>query len=60
MAAAFESLALGWLEDSVPYEHGPAETAAVRRDAPMPIAAGERLIGAGAFTPFMEAGAADF
>ena len=60
VAAALEPLALGWLEDPVPYEHGPGETAAVRRGAPMPIATGERLIGAGAFTPFIEAGAADF
>lgn len=63
VARALDPLNLGWLEDPVPYEHGPggvADTAAVRRAATMPIATGERLIGAAAFEPFLEAEAADY
>ena len=60
MSRALEPLDLGWLEDPVPYEHGPDETVAVRLGAPMPIATGERLIGAAAFTPFLDSGAADY
>lgn len=60
VARALEPLDLGWFEDPVPYEHGPDETVAVRRGAPMPIATGERLIGAAAFAPFLDAGAADY
>jgi galactonate dehydratase len=49
-----------WMEDPVPYEDGPDGVHAVRRSAPLPIATGERLIGAAAFAPFLDAGAADF
>jgi galactonate dehydratase len=60
VAGALEPLALGWLEDPVPHDDGPADMAAVRRAAPMPVATGERLIGAAAFDPFLAAGAADY
>jgi galactonate dehydratase len=60
VARALAELEVGWMEDPVPYEDGPAAVLAVRRAAPLPIATGERLIGAAAFVPFLEAGAADF
>jgi galactonate dehydratase len=60
IAAALAELDVGWLEDPVPYEDGPEDVLAVRRAAPLPIATGERLIGAAAFVPFLEAGAADY
>jgi len=60
VARALAELHVGWQEDPVPYEDGPEDTLAVRRAAPLPIATGERLIGAAAFVPFLEAGAADF
>ena len=58
--SALAALGVGWMEDPVPYEDGPDGILAVRRAAPLPIATGERLIGASAFVPFLEAGAADF
>jgi galactonate dehydratase len=60
VARALADLGAGWMEDAVPYEDGPADMLSVRRGAPLPIATGERLIGAAAFAPFLEAGAADF
>jgi galactonate dehydratase len=60
VARALADLGAGWMEDPVPYEDGPDDTLAVRRAAPLPIATGERLIGASAFVPFLEAGAADY
>ncbi|MFN8634074.1 MAG: mandelate racemase/muconate lactonizing enzyme family protein [Chloroflexota bacterium] len=60
VATVLAELGAGWMEDPVPYEDGPAGVLAVRRAAPLPIATGERLIGADAFVPFLEAGAADF
>jgi galactonate dehydratase len=60
VARALDALGVGWLEDPVPYEDGPEGMLAVRREAPLPIATGERLIGAATFVPFLEAGAADF
>jgi galactonate dehydratase len=60
VAAALASLQVGWIEDPVPYEDGPEDTLAVRRKAPLPVATGERLIGAAAFEPFLAAGAAEF
>jgi galactonate dehydratase len=60
VARALDALGVGWMEDPVPYEDDPAGILAVRRGAPLPIATGERLIGAAAFVPFLEAGAADF
>jgi galactonate dehydratase len=60
VADVLAGLAVGWIEDPVPYEDGPAETLAVRRAAPLPVATGERLISAAAFDPFLAAGAADY
>ena len=60
VARALEPLNLGWFEDPVPYEHGPDETAAVRRAVAQPVATGERLIGAATFGPFLAADAADY
>ncbi len=60
VARALAPLDVGWLEDPVPYEDGPADVSAVRRSAALPIATGERLIGAAAFEPFLAAGAADY
>jgi galactonate dehydratase len=60
VASALADLNVGWLEDPVPYEDGPADTLAVRRAAPLPVATGERLISAAAFGPFLAAGAADY
>ncbi|MDP6606363.1 MAG: mandelate racemase/muconate lactonizing enzyme family protein [Dehalococcoidia bacterium] len=60
VADALGRLDVGWLEDPVPYEDGPADVAAVRRSASLPIATGERLIGAVAFDPFLAADAADY
>jgi galactonate dehydratase len=60
VASVLASLGVGWQEDPVPYEDGPEDTLAVRRAAPLPIATGERLIGASAFGPFLAAGAADY
>ncbi|MCC6180162.1 MAG: mandelate racemase/muconate lactonizing enzyme family protein [Chloroflexi bacterium] len=60
VARELANLGVGWFEDPVPYEDGPAATLAVRRGAPLPIATGERLIGAAAFEPFLAAGAAEF
>jgi galactonate dehydratase len=60
VAHVLADLNIGWLEDPVPYEDGPEATLAVRLAAPLPVATGERLIGAAAFVPFLEAGAADF
>ncbi len=60
VAASLADLGVGWLEDPVPYDDGPEGVVAVRRAAPLPIATGERLIGAAAFVPFLDAGAADF
>jgi len=60
VAAALAELDAGWIEDPVPYEDGPEDTLAVRRKAPLPVATGERLIGAAAFEPFLAAGAAEF
>ncbi len=60
VARSLADLGVGWLEDPVPYEDGPDDTLAVRRAAPLPVATGERLIGAAAFVPFLDAHAADF
>jgi galactonate dehydratase len=60
VARALEPLNIDWFEDPVPYEHGPEDTAAVRHAAPLPVATGERLIGAAAFRPFLQAEAADY
>jgi galactonate dehydratase len=60
VARALAELGAGWMEDPVPYEDGPDGVLAVRRGAPLPIATGERLIGAAAFEPFLQAGAADY
>jgi len=60
VAQALASLGVGWMEDPVPYDDSPEGVAAVRRAAPLPIATGERLIGASAFSPFLEAEAAEF
>lgn len=59
VAGGLAELGAGWMEDPVPYEDGPDDVLAVRRSAPLPIATGERLIGAAAFVPFLEVGAAD-
>ncbi len=59
VAESLAGLGVGCMEDPVPYEDGPDDTLAVRRGAPLPIATGERLIGAAAFVPFLDAGAAD-
>jgi galactonate dehydratase len=60
VAGALAELQVGWMEDPVPYDDGPDGVVAVRRAAPLPIATGERLIGAASFAPFLAAGAADF
>jgi galactonate dehydratase len=60
VARSLADLGVGWLEDPVPYEDGPDGILAVRRAAPLPVATGERLIGAAAFVPFLDAHAADF
>lgn len=60
VARELAALGVGWMEDPVPYEDGPEGVLAVRTAAPLPIATGERLIGAASFVPFLEAGAADF
>jgi galactonate dehydratase len=60
VAQALAELAVGWIEDPVPYEDGPEDTLAVRKAAPLPVATGERLISAAAFEPFLTAGAAEF
>jgi galactonate dehydratase len=60
VARELANLGVGWFEDPVPYEDGPESTLAVRRGAPLPIATGEKLIGAAAFEPFLAAGAAEF
>jgi len=60
VAQALAVLGVGWMEDPVPYDDGPDQVAAVRRAAPLSIATGERLIGAAAFEPFLEAEAAEF
>ena len=60
VARELAALDVGWFEDPVPYEEGPADVAAVRSAAPLPIATGERLIGATAFEPFLAAEAADY
>jgi galactonate dehydratase len=60
VARSLADLGVGWLEDPVPYEDGPDGILAVRRAARMPVATGERLIGAASFVPFLDAHAADF
>jgi galactonate dehydratase len=60
IARELAALNVAWMEDPVPYDANADGVVAVRRAAPLPIATGERLIGAEAFVPFLDAGAADF